>query len=46
MSYCSLNDLLLNFGEQEVEQVADRDRDGIADDGVITDGISDRKSVV
>ncbi len=40
MSYCALNDLLLNFGEQEIEQVADRDRDGIADDGVIADGIS------
>jgi phage gp36-like protein len=40
MSYCTLSDLLLNFGEQELEQVADRDRDGSADDGVIDEGIA------
>jgi len=37
MAYCTLADLLLNFGEGELEQVADRDRDGMADEGVIDD---------
>lgn len=37
MAYCTLTDLLLNFGEGELEQVADRDRDGLADDGVLSD---------
>jgi phage gp36-like protein len=40
MSYCTYDDLLLNFGEQELEQVADRDRDGSADDGVLNEGIA------
>lgn len=40
MSYCTRDDLLLNFGEQELEQVADRDRDGYADDGVLEEGIA------
>lgn len=40
MSYCTYDDLLLNFGEQELEKVADRDRDGSADDGVLNEGIA------
>lgn len=40
MSYCTYNDLLLNFGEQELTHVADRDRDGVADTGVFDDGIA------
>ena len=39
MSYCTYADLLLNFGEQELIQVTDRDLDGEEDDGVIQDGI-------
>lgn len=39
MSYCTYADLLLNFGEQELIQVTDRDLDGEEDDGVLQDGI-------
>jgi phage gp36-like protein len=39
MSYATYEDLLANFGEQELELVTDRDRDGSPDDGVIEDGL-------
>jgi phage gp36-like protein len=39
MSYATYEDLLANFGEQELELVTDRDRDGSPDDGVIDDGL-------
>jgi phage gp36-like protein len=39
MSYATYEDLLANFGEQELELVTDRDRDGVPDDGVIEDGL-------
>lgn len=40
MAYCSYNDLVLAFGENEVVNMLDRDRDGIEDDGVVDDGIA------
>ena len=40
MSYATYDDLLANFGEREIETVTDRDRDGVADYGVIEDGLS------
>jgi len=40
VAYCTYADLLLNFGEQELDQVADRDLDGEPDDGVLSDGIA------
>lgn len=39
MAYATYEDLLANFGEQELELVTDRDRDGVPDDGVIDDGL-------
>ena len=39
MSYATYENLLANFGEQELELVTDRDRDGSPDDGVIEDGL-------
>lgn len=40
MAYCSYNDLVLAFGENEVVNMLDRDRDGIEDNGVADDGIA------
>lgn len=40
MSYCTSADLLLNFGEQELDQVTDRNLDGDPDAGVLDDGIA------
>lgn len=40
MAYCSYNDLVLAFGENEVINMLDRDRDGSEDDGVADDGIA------
>jgi phage gp36-like protein len=40
MAYASYSDLLRNFGEAELEHVLDRDRDGIADSGVMQDGLN------
>ena len=40
MGYATYDDLLANFGEREIESVTDRDRDGVADYGVIEDGLS------
>lgn len=40
MAYCSYNDLVLAFGENEVVNMLDRDRDGSEDDGVADDGIA------
>ena len=40
MAYCSYNDLVLAFGENEVVNMLDRDRDGTEDDGVADDGIA------
>lgn len=40
MSYCTYNDLLNAFGENEIVALSDRDRDGLPDDGVIEDAIS------
>lgn len=40
MSYCTYNDLLNAFGENEIVQLSDRDRDGLPDDGVIEEAIS------
>ena len=40
MSYCSYDDLVLAFGENEVVNMLDRDRDGSEDDGVADDGIA------
>ena len=41
MSYCTLTDLVDRYGEQEMLQLTDRDRDGVADaayiDGVLSD---------
>jgi len=41
MSYCTLQDLIARYSEQEMLQLTDRDRDGVADAafiaGVITD---------
>lgn len=39
MSYCTYNDLLNAFGENEIVQLSDRDRDGLPDDGVIEEAI-------
>ena len=39
MSYCTYNDLLNAFGENENVQLSDRDRDGLPDDGVIEEAI-------
>lgn len=40
MSYCTYNDLVNAFGENEIVQLSDRDRDGLPDDGVIEEAIS------
>ena len=40
MSYITYTDLVLAFGEEEIVSLADRDRDGEIDDGVIEDAIA------
>lgn len=40
MSYCTYSDLVNAFGENEVLQLSDRDRDGLPDNGVIEEAIS------
>lgn len=40
MSYCTYADLVNAFGENEILQLSDRDRDGLPDDGVIEEAIS------
>jgi phage gp36-like protein len=40
MSYCTYQDLVNAFGENEILQLSDRDRDGLADDYVIEEAIA------
>ena len=40
MSYISYTDLVMAFGEDEILQLTDRDRDGVADPLVIEDAIA------
>lgn len=40
MSYITYTDLVISFGEDEILQLSDRDRDGIVDSGVIEDAIA------
>jgi phage gp36-like protein len=40
MSYCTYDDLVLAFGENEVVSLSDRDRDGLPDDGVLEEAIA------
>lgn len=40
MSYATYSDLCLAFGKAEVDELADRDRDGNADTGVIADALA------
>ena len=41
MTYATPQDLIDRFGEQEILDLADRDRDGVIDPGVVEDAISD-----
>jgi len=40
LSYITYLDLVIEFGEDEVIAISDRDRDGTADSGVIADAIA------
>ena len=40
MSYLTYADLVIEFSEDEILQLADRDRDGSIDDGVIEDALA------
>lgn len=40
MSYITYTDLVMAFGEDEILQLADRDRDGMIDSGVIEDAMA------
>ena len=40
MSYLTYQDLVTAFGENEVLNITDRDRDGLSDDDVVADGIA------
>lgn len=41
MAYITLDDLVARYGEQEMLDVADRDRDGVADQSVLDAAIGD-----
>lgn len=46
MIYCTLTDLIERAGEAEIRQIADRDRDGVPDQGVVDAAIEDAGNLI
>jgi phage gp36-like protein len=46
MSYASLTDLIARAGDAEIRQIADRDRDGIADQAVVDAALVDADNLI
>lgn len=46
MSYATLQDILDRAGEQELRQIADRDRDGLIDPEVIAAALADAQDAI
>lgn len=46
MTYATLDDLIARAGELELRQIADRDRDGVIDAGVIAEALAHADNLV
>lgn len=46
MTYATLSDLIDRAGEAEIRQIADRDRDGIADPDVVAAALADADNLI
>lgn len=46
MTYATLTDLIERAGEAEIRQLSDRDRDGVADPGVIEAALQDADNLI
>ncbi|MET3611746.1 phage gp36-like protein [Rhizobium aquaticum] len=46
MTYATLDDLIARAGETEIRQIADRDRDGVIDAGVVADALAHADNLV
>lgn len=46
MTYATLDDLIARAGETEIRQIADRDRDGVIDAGVVAEALAHADNLV
>lgn len=46
MTYATLSDLIERAGQSEIRQIADRDRDGLIDEGVVQSALADADNLI